>query len=418
MAIRPSRRDEFEIAVVCALALEYNAVELAFDEFWDDDGDTYGRAQNDPNTYATGRIGQYNVVLALLPNMGKVSAASAAASLRSSYTGLRLVVLTGICGGVPNAGTDDEMLLGDVVISKTIVQYDLGRQYLGQFVRRDTLEDNPGRHSRDIRSLLATFETSRGRERLQLGALQVVAEMQEKAAKKRRRARYRRPPASEDRLFDTGYLHKHRDRSDCGCGVQACEAARAASCDELRCDEARLVPRERLDEVQDPASGEDETFEIFVGSIGSADTVMKSGADRDRIAREHGVIALEMEGAGVWDEACIVVKGVCDYADSHKNKKWQAYAALTAASVMKALLARYIRTDRPADNNDNGDNNGNGSNGGDDGDDGRGSGGSNKWTGTPSGGGSGPVFHGPISGKYVIAGLHTTGGTTNMNFGT
>ncbi len=28
-----------------------------------------------------------------------------------------------------------------------------------------------------------------------------------------------------------------------------------------------------------------------------------------------------MEGAGVWDEVpYIVIKGICDYADSHKNK--------------------------------------------------------------------------------------------------
>ncbi|WYZ45759.1 hypothetical protein EsH8_VIII_001075 [Colletotrichum jinshuiense] len=44
-----------------------------------------------------------------------------------------------------------------------------------------------------------------------------------------------------------------------------------------------------------------------------------------------------MEGAGVWDEApCIVVKGICDYADNHKKKTWQVYAAATAASVLKA----------------------------------------------------------------------------------
>lgn len=29
----------------------------------------------------------------------------------------------------------------------------------------------------------------------------------------------------------------------------------------------------------------------------------------------------------------------------------------------------------------------------------------------------GPVFHGPISGQYVIPGTHTTGGTVNFNFG-
>lgn len=54
-----------------------------------------------------------------------------------------------------------------------------------------------------------------------------------------------------------------------------------------------------------------------------------------------------MEGAGVCDNfPCIIVKGACDYADSHKSKKWQSYAAITAACVMKALLQWYSRTDQ------------------------------------------------------------------------
>jgi nucleoside phosphorylase len=72
---------------------------LLFDEFWDEDGDRYGRAVEDQNSYTTGRIGKYNVVLALLPQMGKVTAASSTASIRSSYTCLRLALLVGICGG-------------------------------------------------------------------------------------------------------------------------------------------------------------------------------------------------------------------------------------------------------------------------------------------------------------------------------
>jgi hypothetical protein len=75
--------------------------------------------------------------------------------------------------------------------------------------------------------------------------------------------------------------------------------------------------------------------------------VMKSGVHRDRIAGKEGVIAFEMEGAGVWDEVpCIVVKGVCDYADSHKHKGWQDFAAATAASAAKAMLEQYIQSDK------------------------------------------------------------------------
>ncbi len=64
-------------------------------------------------------------------------------------------------------------------------------------------------------------------------------------------------------------------------------------------------------------------------------------------AKKEKVIAFEMEGAGAWDEVpCIVVKGVCDYADCHKHKGWQNFAAATAAAAVKAILERYVQTDK------------------------------------------------------------------------
>jgi nucleoside phosphorylase len=76
--------------------------------------------------------------------------------------------------------------------------------------------------------------------------------------------------------------------------------------------------------------------------------VIKSAVHRDKIASQEKVIAFEMEGAGVWDEVpCVVVKGVCDYADSHNYNGWQNFAAATAASAAKAILERYVQTDKP-----------------------------------------------------------------------
>jgi nucleoside phosphorylase len=70
---------------------------------------------------------------------------------------------------------------------------------------------------------------------------------------------------------------------------------------------------------------------------------MKSGGDRDNIAAKEGVIAFEMEGAGVWGNLpTIIVKSICDYADSHKSKVWQRYASLTAAACIKALIELFI----------------------------------------------------------------------------
>ncbi|KAI1463760.1 uncharacterized protein F4812DRAFT_463320 [Daldinia caldariorum] len=85
---------------------------------------------------------------------------------------------------------------------------------------------------------------------------------------------------------------------------------------------------------------------IFVGRIGSGDAVMKSGTHRDALAKQHQLIVFEMEAAGAWEEVpCIVIKGICDYADSHKNKRWQDFAAITAAAVTRAVLDRYAPLD-------------------------------------------------------------------------
>uniref|UniRef100_A0A8H7N6V3 Nucleoside phosphorylase domain-containing protein n=1 Tax=Bionectria ochroleuca TaxID=29856 RepID=A0A8H7N6V3_BIOOC len=112
--------------------------------------------------YCEPNIGQHDVVLAHLPGMGTQHAAAAAASLRTSYIELKLVFLVGICGGMPKIDGVDAFL-GDVVISRSIVQYDYGRQYPGRFAVKETTEDSLGRANKDIRGLLASFETDRGR---------------------------------------------------------------------------------------------------------------------------------------------------------------------------------------------------------------------------------------------------------------
>jgi nucleoside phosphorylase len=37
---------------------------------------------------------------------------------------------------------------------------------------------------------------------------------------------------------------------------------------------------------------------------------------------------------------CLVIRGICDYSDTHKNKEWQGYAAMMAAAYTKNLFYR------------------------------------------------------------------------------
>jgi nucleoside phosphorylase len=353
---RPEHRGHFNIAIVCALPLEFDAVTLLIDEFWDETGDTYGRAVGDSNSYTTGRIGTHHVVVALLPGMGKVNAAVAVAGLRASYTNIRLTLLVGICGGVPRAGSSDEILLGDVIISETVVQYDYGRQYPDSFATKTGIGEGLSRSNTDVRGLLALLRSEVGLGRLQQRTMYFLQTLQQRALPGRR-SNYNYPGASSDRLFAPEYRHRHHGSCSCICshwkGLSdpVCPEVPNIPCSETGCEISNLVSRRRLErklplEQQNDSADSQGPF-IFVGRIASGDTVMKSGKDRDKIAKEQNVIAFEMEGAGFWEELpCLVVKGVCDYADSHKDKSWQSFAAATAAATMKALLERYVRTDR------------------------------------------------------------------------
>ncbi|KAE8316878.1 hypothetical protein BDV41DRAFT_573382 [Aspergillus transmontanensis] len=122
------------------------------------------------------------------------------------------------------------------------------------------------------------------------------------------------PGPDDDRLFDASYDH---DPFHSSCS---------------NCDIEKLVTR---------TSRVSDSPVVHYGIIASGNQVMKHGQTRDRIAEELGdVLCFEMEAAGIMDSfPCIVIRGICDYCDSHKNKQWQGYAALCAAAYTKELLS-------------------------------------------------------------------------------
>lgn len=80
---------------------------------------------------------------------------------------------------------------------------------------------------------------------------------------------------------------------------------------------------------------------IHYGLIASGNQVIKDSSARDEINRSLGgqILCLEMEAAGVMNNfPCLVIRGICDYADSKKNDHWQEYAAGIAAAFTKEFL--------------------------------------------------------------------------------
>ncbi|KAF3308734.1 hypothetical protein TWF173_000746 [Orbilia oligospora] len=288
----PRDRSGFEIAIICALPLEASVVGELFDRRYDEKA--YGKAQGDSNAYSTGVIGNHNVVLVHMPDMGKVAAATAAACLHSSFQNIQLALTVGICGAAPSDPQSGKKIhIGDVVISEGLIQYDLGRRYSkNTFMRKDTPRDNLPRPRPKVRAVLAKLKTKQGLCWLQNKLSEHLKFFPQKLSETALHL-----GAIEDELFTNG-------------------------------------------SSTNPIT--------HFGLIASGDTVMKSEEDRDFIISRDGVIAFEMEGAGVWEKFpySLVIKGVCDYADSHKNKKWQDYAAAAAAAATKAFLEHWS-TDTP-----------------------------------------------------------------------
>ncbi|KAF3215618.1 hypothetical protein TWF191_009289 [Orbilia oligospora] len=235
----PRDRSDFEIAIICALPLEASVVSELFDRRYDEKA--YGKAQEDSNAYSTGVIGNHNVVLVHMPDMGKVAAATAAACLHSSFQNIQLALTVGICGAAPfDPQSGKDIHIGDVVISEGLIQYDLGRQYPNNtFMRKDTPRDNLPRPRPKVRAVLAKLKTKQG-----LCWLQNQLSGHLKAFPQKLSETAPHPGAIEDELFTNG-------------------------------------------SVTNPTT--------HFGLIASGDTVMKSAEDRDFIISRDGVIAFEME---------------------------------------------------------------------------------------------------------------------------
>jgi nucleoside phosphorylase len=79
---------------------------------------------------------------------------------------------------------------------------------------------------------------------------------------------------------------------------------------------------------------------VNYGTIGSGNQDIRDGQRRDQLSADlRGVLCFEMEAAGLMNGfPCLVIRGICNYADSHKNTIWKAYAGVTAAAFARELL--------------------------------------------------------------------------------
>ena len=289
---------DYTVGWICALPLELQAATKILDEEHDD----LPQEANHPNLYTLGRISGHNVVIVCLPAgyIGTNSAAATISQMKSKFPSIQYNLMVGIGGGVPCAETD--IRLGDVVVSQPhlgrsgVVQYDFGKSMPGGFERTSFLNAPPTLLLSALSKLQADNRKLRSQLSLSLSAFNCE-----------------RNQAGPDLLFESTYNHV---------GGPECDG----------CNKERLVPRMTQDSHE---------ITIHYGTIASGNQVIRDGVTRDKISSElGGVLCFEMEAAGLMNNfPCLVIRGISDYADSHKNNKWQSYAAATAAAYAREVLS-------------------------------------------------------------------------------
>jgi nucleoside phosphorylase len=302
------RRGDYTVGWVCPLEVE----QIAALQMLDHEHPPLSQPETDHNVYNLGSIAGKNVVIAGLPQTGNCSAATVVNQLRNTFPNVRYGLLVGIGGGFPTTTEAGVIKLGDVVVSKPTsvhsgaIQYDHGKLLNDQFERCGALAPPPTillNAARDMAAKRAVQEND-----------PLEANIKRIDIKRSSLQRFKHPGISQDHLYQPDYLHRMP----------------GASCDEGGCDPSQRIPR--------PADLDWGRVTVHRGTIASGELVIKNALSRDKLARD-GVLCFEMEAAGALiDFPCMVIRGISDYCDTHKNDIWHGYASATAAAYARQLF--------------------------------------------------------------------------------
>ncbi|KAI0526531.1 hypothetical protein F5B22DRAFT_632999 [Xylaria bambusicola] len=293
--------DDYTVGWICALPIEMAAAKCMLQVIHGN----LEKSPSDSNAYILGSLHSHNVVIACLPmaGYGTNNAAIVASNMRRTFPFIRMFLLVGIGGGVPDI--EHDVRLGDVVISTGVIQYDIGKTI------QQGLFQATGVIRRPMPTLMTVVSALRARHESEPSQIpDILSDMRRRYPTMRE---YTDLERLQDLLFDSAYDH----------------AESSENCND--CDRLRLKHRPMRN---------DQHPQIHYGIIASGNQVMKHARTRDRLAQEYKAICFEMEPAGLMESfQCLVIRGVCDYSDSHKSKEWQKYASATAAAYTNELLS-------------------------------------------------------------------------------
>ncbi|KAI1209023.1 uncharacterized protein F4807DRAFT_428541 [Annulohypoxylon truncatum] len=307
-----SNPDNYTIGWICALTEELVAAE----EFLGDPHPQPAhRAIHDQNRYALGQIGPHNVVVAILPlsQYGTTNALGVAKDMAHTFKNLRVILMVGVGGGVPSSRHD--IRLGDIVVSTVqnriggVLQYDYGKT-----IQDECFEVTGHLNQPPQLVLIAIAGVDAKYERYGDNIDKSIENILQK--NNQLRMKYQHPGTNTDKLYLPNFKHKGGDNCAANCGD----------------DESNMVCRiDRPENEKGP--------KIHHGLIASGNGLMKDALIRDKLAAKWDVLCFEMEAAGLMNHfPCLVIRGICDYSDSHKNKSWQGFAAMRAAAYAKDVI--------------------------------------------------------------------------------
>ncbi|OJJ40823.1 hypothetical protein ASPWEDRAFT_235243 [Aspergillus wentii DTO 134E9] len=309
MGSRQLTHDAYSVGWVCVLDTEMDAARALLDE----EDESLDPGAGDDNSYTLGRMGRHNVVIVAPDSYGTNPAAQTVTNMLRTFPKIRFGLMVGVGGGAPKEpdleDTRKDIRLGDVVVSEPrgshggVLQYDMGKWKDDQIKIESHLNKPPG-------ILLKAMKKLRADHRFKKGKMQeYIRDFAEIAKDLPELAGCQFPGRESDLLFEAGYAHL--PGTDCS-----------------NCDAEHIMKRLPR-----------ESYVVHYGLIASGNAVIRSAQRRDELRDAWDVLCFEMEAAGLMNSfPCIVIRGICDYSDGHKNKRWQPYAAVVAAAYAKDLL--------------------------------------------------------------------------------
>ncbi|KAL5936604.1 hypothetical protein ACKVV7_001337 [Pyricularia oryzae] len=328
---------KFTVGWVVALPSELTASSLFLEEEYELDH----HAEGDDNVYIFGSIGKHNIVMAA-PTMGRTGNSPAAhlvGNMVRSFPDLRFVLMVGIAGGAPSQKHD--VRLGDVVVSVPcdgaggVYQYDYGVcKQKGAFEVYGHLNAPPTCVLNAVAKLTRNYEKNGVDLRAQVdGVLESYAHLREKYAR----------PQTDDVLYKAKYTHP---KIECRSKPEVLDMTDGSDSEHDSIDsepgdknECSAVCEEKWIRKRKDRTPDKNATVIHYGLIASGNSKVEDANFRDKHAKENNILCFEMEAAGIMNRfPCIVIRGICDYCDTHINKKWQGYAAMVAAAYARDLL--------------------------------------------------------------------------------